>query len=66
MQICSSTREIVEEELPHACHYMRLLNVNQYFNNYIFFCILVAGALVVQTYEGMDKDITVIILDLPY
>ena len=48
----------------YCCHHMRLLNANQYFNSYIFFCILLAGALVgVQTYDGLDTDLIVIILD---
>ena len=38
---------------------------NEYFNNWIIFCIILAGALVgVQTYEGMDKDPVVMALDM--
>jgi len=38
---------------------------NEYFNNWIIFCIILAGALVgVQTYEGMDEDPAVLALDM--
>ncbi|GMI03798.1 hypothetical protein TrLO_g11007 [Triparma laevis f. longispina] len=37
---------------------------NSHFNNFIIFCIILAGALVgVQTYEGMDNDPVVLALD---
>ncbi|GMH96535.1 hypothetical protein TrST_g12611 [Triparma strigata] len=55
---------------PALRPYILFANLNQricenaYFNNFIIFCIVLAGALVgVQTYDGMDDDPVVLALD---
>ena len=48
----------------HFCNECRLIASSNWFNTFIFGCIILAGALVgVQTYEGMEDNLTVIILD---
>jgi hypothetical protein len=46
------------------CYYARLVNISENFNSYIFFCIILAGTLVgIQTYESMEDNIIVKMLD---